>query len=146
MRWSITRLGIEASSPIPISAIPACRYASTMTRWQIFRFVRSRMSKEFGFLRGRIGIRSLLSMVTLPPDRLSFMQRICHVGPNADAGRAKYAALLYLFHDEWAVPASIAGRTSRPSGKAWHSCVKTPARARRSCRRTSRRFASGRAT
>ncbi len=67
---------------------------------EIFRFVRSRMSKEFGFLRGRIGIRSLLSMVTLPADRLSFMQRICHVDPNAEAGRAKYAALLYLFHDE----------------------------------------------
>jgi hypothetical protein len=67
---------------------------------EIFRFVRSKMSKEFGFMRGRIGIRSLLSLVTLPPERLSFMQRICHVDPNPDTGRAKYAALIYLFRDE----------------------------------------------
>lgn len=67
---------------------------------EVFRFVRSRLSKEFGFLRGRIGIRSLLSLVTWPPERLSFMQRICHIDPNADAGRAKYAALVYLFADE----------------------------------------------
>lgn len=66
----------------------------------IFRFVRSRMSQAFTFMRGRIGIRSLLSMVTLPPHELSSMQRICHIDPNPDAGRAKYAALLYLFHDE----------------------------------------------
>jgi hypothetical protein len=67
---------------------------------EIYRFVRSRMSKEYSFMRGRIGIRSLLSLVTTPPERLSFMQRICHVDPNADAGRAKYAALIYLFDDE----------------------------------------------
>jgi hypothetical protein len=66
----------------------------------IFRFVRSRMSKSFGFMRGRIGIRSLLSLLTLPADRLSFMQRICHIDPNPDAGRAKFAALAYLFGDE----------------------------------------------
>jgi hypothetical protein len=67
---------------------------------EIYRFVRSKMSKEYSFMRGRIGIRSLLSLVTTPPERLSFMQRICHVDPNADAGRAKYAALIYLFGDE----------------------------------------------
>jgi Family of unknown function (DUF6445) len=67
---------------------------------EIFRFVRSKMSKHYMFMRGRIGIRSLLSMVTLPPDRLSSMQRICHIDPNPDPGRAKYAALIYLFKDE----------------------------------------------
>jgi hypothetical protein len=66
----------------------------------IFRFVRSRMSKVYGFMRGKIGIRSLLSMVTSPPDQLFLMQRICHIDPNPDPGRAKYAALLYLFNDE----------------------------------------------
>lgn len=66
----------------------------------IFRFVRSRMSKLYGFMRGRIGIRTLLSMVTLPADELTFMQRICHIDPNPDAGRQKYAALVYLFRDE----------------------------------------------
>ena len=66
----------------------------------IFRFVRAQMSKQFGFLRGRIGIRSLLSIVTLQPEDLSLAQRICHIDPNSDPGRAKYAALLYLFDDE----------------------------------------------
>jgi len=67
---------------------------------EIFRFVRSSMSKHYGFFRSQIGIRSLLSMVTSPPDELSFMQRICHIDPNTDAGREKYAALIYLFDDE----------------------------------------------
>jgi hypothetical protein len=67
---------------------------------EVFRFVRSRMSREFGFFRPHIGIRSLLSLVTWPPERLSFMQRICHIDPNLEPGRAKYAALLYLFADE----------------------------------------------
>jgi hypothetical protein len=65
----------------------------------IFRFVRSTMSKQYAFMRGRIGIRSLLSMVTWPPEKLSFMQRICHID-QADPGREKYAALVYLFKDE----------------------------------------------
>jgi hypothetical protein len=66
----------------------------------IFRFVRSSMSRSYSFMRGRIGIRSLLSLVTLPPAELAFMQRMCHIDPVLDAGRAKYAALIYLFHDE----------------------------------------------
>lgn len=65
----------------------------------IFRFVRSTLSREYGFMRGRIGIRSLLSLVTTPPAELSFMQRICHIDPNMDDNRAKYAALVYLFQD-----------------------------------------------
>ena len=67
---------------------------------EIFRFVRSRMSRLFGFMRGRIGIRSLLSLLTSPAGQLSPMQRICHIDPNADAGCAKFAALVYLFGDE----------------------------------------------
>ncbi|MGD8341408.1 MAG: DUF6445 family protein, partial [Gammaproteobacteria bacterium] len=66
----------------------------------IFGFVRSKMSRQYGFMRGRIGIRTLLSMVTSPADSLSFMQRICHIDPNPDTGREKYAALVYLFEDE----------------------------------------------
>ena len=66
----------------------------------IFRFVRSTMSKHYSFMRARIGIRSLLSMVTLQPAELALMQRICHIDPNPDPGRGKYAALVYLFNDE----------------------------------------------
>lgn len=66
----------------------------------IYRFVRSSMSKAHGFMRGRIGVRSLLSILTVPPEELSFMQRICHIDPNPSSGRAKFAALVYLFSDE----------------------------------------------
>lgn len=67
---------------------------------EIFRFVRSVLSREFGFMRGRIGIRSLLSLATWPPEQLTFMQRICHIDPSAGAEREKYAALVYLFDNE----------------------------------------------
>lgn len=67
---------------------------------EIFRFTRSNLSKLYSFMRGRIGIRSLLSMVTLPPDELAPMQRICHIDHNPDPSRGKYAALVYLFEDE----------------------------------------------
>lgn len=67
---------------------------------EIYRFIRSRMSKLYGFMRGQIGIRSLLSMVTLPPDELHFMQRICHIDPNPDLNRDKYATVIYLFNDQ----------------------------------------------
>lgn len=67
---------------------------------EVFRFIRSQMSKLYAFMRGQIGIRSLLSMVTMPPEKLALLQRICHVDPNTDRGRAKYAALVYLFNDE----------------------------------------------
>jgi hypothetical protein len=66
----------------------------------IHRFVRSSMSRAYSFMRARIGIRSLLSMVTVPARELSFMQRICHIDSDAGAGREKYAALVYLFEDE----------------------------------------------
>jgi len=66
----------------------------------IHRFIRSKMSRQYGFMRGRIGIRSLLSLVTLQPEALHPLQRICHIDPNAEPGRAKYAALVYLFRDE----------------------------------------------
>ena len=66
----------------------------------IHRFVRSTMSRQFAFLRARIGIRSLLSLLTVPPENLVMMQRICHIDPNPDAGRGKFAAIVYLFSDE----------------------------------------------
>jgi Family of unknown function (DUF6445) len=67
---------------------------------EIFRFVRSQMSKLYGFMRGRIGIRSLLSLATAKPEELALMQRVCHIDHNPDPTRGKYAALIYLFNDE----------------------------------------------
>lgn len=66
----------------------------------IQRFVRSSMSKHFGYLRGGIDAYSLLSMTTLKPDELSNLQRLCHSDPRTRPGRANYAGLLYLFRDE----------------------------------------------
>jgi hypothetical protein len=39
-------------------------------------------------------------MVTLRPDELSPVQRICHIDPISDPSRTTYAALLYLFENE----------------------------------------------
>jgi len=66
----------------------------------IYRFIRTRMTNHFPFLRGGMNFWSKLSMVTLQPDRLSGMQRYCHTDPNPDPGRTVYAALVYLFENE----------------------------------------------
>ena len=41
-----------------------------------------------------------MSMVTLKPDELSNMQRLCHFDPNPSPDRTIYAALVYLFENE----------------------------------------------
>jgi hypothetical protein len=45
-------------------------------------------------------IRAYLSMVTLRPEALSPMQRICHIDPDTGPERVKYAAVIYLFDNE----------------------------------------------
>lgn len=67
---------------------------------ELQRFVRSRLSREFGFLRGNIAMKCGLSMLTFPAEKLSNYQRLCHTDPREVAGRRKYAALAYLFRDE----------------------------------------------
>jgi len=66
----------------------------------IYRFIRFQMTKHFPFLRGNLKFATFLSMVTLQPDELSPVQRICHIDPTPAHGRAPYAALLYLFENE----------------------------------------------
>ena len=66
----------------------------------IYRFIRSKMTKHFPFLRGDLKMSTFLSMVTLRPDELSTLQRMCHTDPAPDSGRTPYAALLYLFENE----------------------------------------------
>lgn len=65
----------------------------------IYRFLRSRMSREFGFLRGDVQFSSMLSVTSLAAEKLSNLQRICHVDPRQRVDRANYASVLYLFHD-----------------------------------------------
>ncbi len=64
------------------------------------RFIRSRMSREFGFLRGDPRLKTGLTMTTLPPERLANFQRLCHIDPRGEPGRRNYAALVYLYDNE----------------------------------------------
>lgn len=85
----------------PSSAYPGVQLPidkSTMA--EVFRYLRSNMSKLYPFLRGGMELKTYLSMVTLQPEELSLLQRVCHIDPNPDPRRAKYAALVYLFNDE----------------------------------------------
>ena len=65
-----------------------------------YRFIRSKMTKHFPFLRGDMKMWTVFSMVTLQPDELSTFQRLCHTDPIAGPGRMPYAALLYLFENK----------------------------------------------
>lgn len=64
------------------------------------RFIRNRMSRQFRFLRGGLKIKTGLSMVTLPAEKLSNFQRLCHTDPRTRPGCRNYAALLYLYSNE----------------------------------------------
>ncbi len=66
----------------------------------IYGFIRSKMTKQFPFLRGSMVLWTFLSMATTQPDKLSHRQRICHTDPTSAPGRTCYAALLYLFENE----------------------------------------------
>ena len=67
---------------------------------EVYRFIRSRMSRHFAFLRGELTLWTYLSLATLRGGELSFLQRLCHTDPNTRPGRANYAALTYLFTNE----------------------------------------------
>ncbi len=66
----------------------------------IYRFIRSKMTKHFPFLRGSMVLWTFLSMATTRPDELSYLQRICHTDPTSVPDRTCYAALVYLFENE----------------------------------------------
>ena len=66
----------------------------------ITRFIRSTMGKQFSFLKGGMTTSTFLSMVTLQPERLSNLQRLCHTDPRQRADRHNFAGLVYLFTDE----------------------------------------------
>ena len=66
---------------------------------ELHRYVRTRMSRHFPFLRGGIDLSVSLSMTTLQPDELSNLQRLCHTDPRTRVNRANYAGLLYLFEN-----------------------------------------------
>jgi hypothetical protein len=73
---------------------------SSNSMTDIYRFLRSRMSREFGFLRGDVEFSTMLSVTSLAPEELSNLQRICHVDPRRRPDRANFASVLYLFENE----------------------------------------------
>ena len=60
-------------------------------------FIRSRLSRAFGFLRGDIEYQTQLSLTTLRPGDFSWIQCLPHSDPRLEAGRANFATVLYLF-------------------------------------------------
>lgn len=64
------------------------------------RFLRSRLSREFGFMKGDMRMSTCLSMATRQPHELAPLQRLCHTDPRQAADRRNYAGLVYLFRDE----------------------------------------------
>ncbi len=63
----------------------------------ITRFIRSDMSRFFGFLRGDIKLDANLALATSMPGELSWIQRLCHTDPRSSSERRNYASVLYLF-------------------------------------------------
>ncbi len=66
----------------------------------IYRFIRFKMTKQFPFLKGGMYLSTFLSMVTMRPDELSPLQRLCHSDPSPSPDRIIYGAVLYLFENE----------------------------------------------
>ena len=72
--------------------------ADAMT--DIYQFIRTRMTKQFPFFKGNLDYWTYLSIVTVRPNELSCLQRICHTDPERSPNRAPYAALIYLFDNQ----------------------------------------------
>jgi hypothetical protein len=84
----------ERSYPGPLLSV------SDEAMSDITRFIRTTMSKQFEFLKGGMTTSTFLSMVTLQPEQLSNLQRLCHTDPRQRADRRNFAGLVYLFEDE----------------------------------------------
>ena len=86
---------------VPESQYPGLLYRiDDIAMTDVYRFIRTKMTKNFPFLRDDMKMWTNFSMVTLQPDELSTFQRLCHTDPIAGPGRMPYAALLYLFENE----------------------------------------------
>lgn len=84
-RWHYP--GIEL--PLPDNCVDPC-----------VRFMRSRLREYFGLSRIVREAYARLSMVTLPPEQLSWSQRMCHIDVSRPTpGERVIASVLYLFRD-----------------------------------------------
>ena len=66
---------------------------------EVQRLLRSRLSRLFPIHRSGIALNAWLSNVTLRPEQLSIMQRLCHIDPRPTRGGRTYAGLVYLFRN-----------------------------------------------
>ena len=65
----------------------------------LHRFIRSRLCRHFPFHRGGIVLQACLANVTLAPQQLSHLQRMCHIDRRASPDRRTYAGVIYLFRN-----------------------------------------------
>ena len=63
------------------------------------RFIRSKLSRHFPIHRTGIAVQACLSNVTLAPEKLSRLQRLCHIDRRAGPNRRTYAGVIYLFEN-----------------------------------------------
>lgn len=63
------------------------------------RLVRSRLSRHFPIHRTGLSLRACLANVTVPPERLSHLQRLCHVDESETPDTRYFAGLIYLFRN-----------------------------------------------
>jgi len=61
------------------------------------RFIRSRLSKAFPFMRAGMILKAFLSNVSLKPEELSAYHRMCHIDPRMMPDHHTYAGVIYLF-------------------------------------------------
>jgi len=86
---------------VPKSQYPGLLYRiDDIAMTDVYRFIRTKMTKNFPFLRDDMKMWTNFSMVTLQPDELSTFQRLCHSDLLSGPGRMSYAALIYLFENE----------------------------------------------
>ena len=63
------------------------------------RLIRSKLSRHFPFHRGGLSLRACLSNITVPPERLSHLQRLCHIDESETTNTRYFAGLIYLFRN-----------------------------------------------
>ncbi len=66
----------------------------------LHRLVKSRLSRHFPIFRSGIELRACLSNVTMAPEELGELQRMCHIDRRMSLDTHTYAGLIYLFRNE----------------------------------------------
>ncbi len=66
---------------------------------EIHGFIRSKLSRQFPFLRAGMRLKAFLSNVALKPEELSVYHRMCHIDPRISPEYHTYAGVIYLFEN-----------------------------------------------